>query len=512
MKCFLSVFFALIFVSASAVDRDALCTAMSDLDRALARREFFIDRRQARIDSLHELLRAAPDSMELVMRIGEQYTGFDNDSAISYFHYGAIHTTENPQKSEFMWKLAAILPLGGFFTEAKNLYDRIDSTGLSPSALESYYSAGRQMHSYISAFFNNYPETSRKHHLAAVDFQRRMLDVMSEDSPDYKFNLGEYYFDTGRIEMAEVILEEVVRSEPSWSNLRARAANHLAAIADMNDDVDSKMYYLAISALSDVESATREVLSLQELGTTVYSAGDIPRAYGYLSKALENAVECGAPLRMVDASKSLPIIEEAHSANIDSWRRWMICIMAFMAAILLALAASILFLRREMRKMAELQMNLKAANNAKEVYISQFLQLCSIYMDKINQFCKIAARKLASGQSDELLKMVRSGKFVEEQTGEFYEVFDDSFLHIYPDFVERVNELLRPDARIIPESGMRLNTDLRILAFMRLGIEESARIAQILNYSLNTIYSYRNRLKSRAINRDTFESDIMKIQ
>jgi len=47
---------------------------------------------------------------------------------------------------------------------------------------------------------------------------------------------------------------------------------------------------------------------------------------------------------------------------------------------------------------------------------------------------------------------------------------------------------------------------------MRLGIEESSRIAQVLNYSLNTIYAYRNRLKARAINRETFESDIMKIK
>ena len=56
-----------------------------------------------------------------------------------------------------------------------------------------------------------------------------------------------------------------------------------------------------------------------------------------------------------------------------------------------------------------------------------------------------------------------------------------------------------------------MSTDFRILAFMRLGIEESQRIAQVLNYSLNTIYSYRNRLKARAIDRDNFEAQLMKI-
>ena len=132
-------------------------------------------------------------------------------------------------------------------------------------------------------------------------------------------------------------------------------------------------------------------------------------------------------------------------------------------------------------------------------------------MDKLNQFCKISARKIGAGQTDELYRMVKSGKFVEDQSNEFYQVFDSAFLHIYPDFVRKVNALLLPDSQIELKEGEKMNTDLRILAFMRLGIEESARIAQVLNYSLNTIYAYRNRLKARAINRDTFEAVVMKI-
>ena len=58
---------------------------------------------------------------------------------------------------------------------------------------------------------------------------------------------------------------------------------------------------------------------------------------------------------------------------------------------------------------------------------------------------------------------------------------------------------------------MKLNTELRILAFLRLGIDDSEQIAQFLGLSLNTIYTYRNRLKSRAINRNTFDADVMKI-
>ena len=182
-----------------------------------------------------------------------------------------------------------------------------------------------------------------------------------------------------------------------------------------------------------------------------------------------------------------------------------------MALLVIGLIATLVFIYYEIVKMKRLQQSLRQANKVKEIYISQFLQLCSIYMDKLNQFSKIVTRKLSTGQVDDLYRMTKSGKFVEEQSQEFYNVFDNAFLHLYPDFIERVNELLRPDCQIELQSGEILNTDLRILAFMRLGIHESSQIAQVLNYSINTIYSYRNRLKSRAISRDTFEERIASI-
>ena len=185
--------------------------------------------------------------------------------------------------------------------------------------------------------------------------------------------------------------------------------------------------------------------------------------------------------------------------------------MAVMAALMLGLGISLRLRYRETRRLAGAQERLRAANNSKDIYISQFLQLCSIYMDKLNRFCKLAERKISTGKADEFYRMVKSGRFIEEQSADFYDVFDNAFLHLYPDFADRVNDLLRPECRIELAEGERLNTDLRILAIKRMGIDDAASIAQILNYSLNTIYAYRNRLKSRAVDRDNFEENIMKI-
>ena len=182
-----------------------------------------------------------------------------------------------------------------------------------------------------------------------------------------------------------------------------------------------------------------------------------------------------------------------------------------MLVLLVGLVVVMVFLRREMRRLNDLKERLGVANRVKEIYISQFLNLCSVYMDKLNQFCKVAHRKISTGKVDDLYKLTKSGKFVEEQSKEFYEVFDEAFLHLYPTFLTDVNKLLRDDQQIVLKEGEKLNTDLRILAFMRLGIEESTRIAQVLNYSVYTIYTYRNKLRNRAIARESFEADVMKI-
>lgn len=490
----------------SRADRNA---SLQALDRALDHRTEYIAARQHSIDSLVAALPAAAVPAQEYLKIADAYTSFNTDSALMFLNKG-LETVEGSARLPFVWRKASLLPLTGLFERAQMEYNSIDADSVPTELLTSYLEAGRQMHSYIAAFTQAYPEVGTAHTDSALVYQQRLLDVLPLQSMNFKYNQAEYFFLTGRTEIAKVLLEEVFNNLPLTSNQRARAAHHLSTIAKDEGQTDAYIYYLAESARADVESATREMVSLQELGTNL-DAAQVERAYRYLSVALENAVECGAAIRSIDTSRTLPLIERAHSANLASKRHTVFVIMGVMGVLMLVLAGLILLLRYEMAKMRRLEQSLRRANREKEVYISQFLQLCSIYMDKLNQFCKIATRKLAAGQSDELYRMTKSGNFVEEQSREFYEVFDNAFLHIYPDFVADVNRLLKPDSQIELKEGERMNTDLRILAFMRLGIEESARIAQMLNYSLNTIYSYRNRLKARAIDKGTFEADIAKI-
>lgn len=487
-------------------------TAIKQLDHALEMREKFISDRQSLIDSLKEDYYKHPgaDSKQL-MKIGKAYSSFANDSAIHYFHIAIDDAADERERREAIMRRAELLPLAGLYEAAEKTYSEVDTTLMTSDELQIYHETGRQLYSYLAAAFEDFPNYSDGYVETALGHQRRLLELLNQKSEEYIFNLGEYYFLNGENIRAKALLEELTAKSEN-KGLLARAWHHLATMAKDENEREAYISALARSAVADIESATLEVKSLQEIGAALYAEGDIERSYNYLATALDNAVRCGATLRMIESSRVLPIIGNAYNQRASEWRKWLYIIMAAMGLMVAGLGVSLYLRYRQMKRLDNARRRLRIANQSKDVYISRFLQLCSIYMDKLNQFCKIAERKISAGKTDELYRMTKSGKFIEEQSADFYNVFDDAFLHLYPDFVSQVNELLRPECRITLMDGERLNTDLRILAITRMGIDDAASIAQILNYSLNTIYAYRNRLKSRAIDRDNFENDVMKIR
>ena len=50
------------------------------------------------------------------------------------------------------------------------------------------------------------------------------------------------------------------------------------------------------------------------------------------------------------------------------------------------------------------------------------------------------------------------------------------------------------------------------MSLIRLGFEDSSKIAEFLHYSVNTIYNYRARIKNGAIgNRESFEQRVKQL-
>ena len=481
--------------SGVAIGADAVEDALKRLDRELKSVDVYKQRREARIDSVkilrNRIDRSEPRWLDCTMEIARSYNSFNNDSALAYYTEGlaiAEKVGSDSLIAEFRVRRATYLALSGYIHDALFELGNADTLRFDRGLWRMYHDATRQMFSYISTYYDGHSEQYDYWRNRSMEAQRRLLPLLDEGSDEYLLNRAD-----------------------RDSRHYAIASHILAETALARGDRKEYVYHLANSAIADMRMATLEVTSIQELGGTLFEIGETRRAHDYLIVALENAVSSRAAVRMNQTSSLLTMVDHEHNRQVAVWRRISNVTIVIMGILLLALGAALWYLRRQLRRVDSMKHHLEEANKTKDVYISQFLTLSSIYMDKLQQFSKLVNRKLSAGQVEELQKLTKSGRFIEEQSKEFYSVFDDAFLHIYPDFPAKVNALLRPDEQIVPAEGELMNSDLRILAFMRLGIDDAQRVAQILNYSVNTVYAYRNRLRNRAISRDSFEADIMKI-
>lgn len=487
---------------------------LNQLDEAIARRYYYIAKRNNQIDSLRSLIPEA-QSVDTVIAayqsLGDAFLAFNNDSALVYYTKGYDIAEANGfsrQANLLRLKRAVNLPLSGFMAESRQEFEQIDTTAFSVDDMPTYYEAGRQLYSYIASFFKQY-ESGNYWNNFELEFLKKYIDLDPVGDPYYEINQASDLIKKGQLSQARNILIAFTDSISPESNLYARASNLLAQIAKERGEDNAERYYLARSAIADLKSSVLEVTSLQELGVIMSHDHDINRAYRYLSTALINAVDCNAAVRIVQTSSSLPLIQQAHNDQIARWRTGIYLFIILLGILLCVLIAALVYLRNQKQRTSAIKDRLQSANQLKDIYISQFFRLSSIYVDKLNQLCKIVNRKISAGQVDELYKMTKSNKFIEDQAQDFYHLFDDAFLHIYPNFVNQVNDLLRDPIQL--KEGELLNNDLRILAFMRLGLDDTNQVAQILNYSVNTIYAYRNKLRNRAYDRDNFEINVMQI-
>lgn len=138
---------------------------------------------------------------------------------------------------------------------------------------------------------------------------------------------------------------------------------------------------------------------------------------------------------------------------------------------------------------------LSQANTIKDKYLRYYMQRSTFYINKLERHRTHLYKTALSFGQERLLRELRSPTPIEQEYKSFFHEFDRVFLSLYPDFVEKANALLR-DGEQMKTPG--LNTEFRLLAVIRLGITGNSEIAQFLHISINTVYTYRNRLRNSA--------------
>ena len=300
--------------------------------------------------------------------------------------------------AEFRVRRATYLALSGYIHDALFELGNADTLRFDRGLWRMYHDATRQMFSYISTYYDGHSEQYDYWRNRSMEAQRRLLPLLDEGSDEYLLNLGEYYFSRREYARSREVLTALVNRADRDSRHYAIASHILAETALARGDRKEYVYHLANSAIADMRMATLEVTSIQELGGTLFEIGETRRAHDYLIVALENAVSSRAAVRMNQTSSLLTMVDHEHNRQVAVWRRISNVTIVIMGILLLALGAALWYLRRQLRRVDSMKHHLEEANKTKDVYISQFLTLSSIYMDKLQQFSKLVNRKLSAGQ------------------------------------------------------------------------------------------------------------------
>ena len=280
--------------------------------------------------------------------------------------------------------------------------------------------------------------------------------------------------------------------------------------------------------------------TVPKLAVLLYQEGDIDRAYSYLKLCMDDAVFCNARLRILEILQIFPLINDTYQQKAEKQQEQMKWALVSISLLSIFLLIAIFYVYKQMKRVAAARhevidankrlkelneelhrynLQLKEANHIiaensylKEEYIGRYMDQCSVYLEKMDNYRRSLGKIAATGKVDELYKNIKSSKFIEEELKEFYANFDNTFLQLFPTFVEDFNTLLAEGEQIYPKANERMSTELRIFALIRLGITDSVKIAQFLRYSVTTIYNYRTKVRNKAAgDRDQLEQEVMKI-
>ena len=514
-----ALYLLLIIISAITCEArrlpENLTDAIDSLDYHLKRRDLYINNRRASIETMKKEMDAmySRDPALQYEALGNAFHGFKVDSALYYYNKG-IEVAASSKHTHLEWRLrmrrAEALTLLGLFKEAIEDYERCEISKLEPSDHVFYFRTGSDI--YLHAY-NYYPEPYK-------DMYRRKAIERLDSTLKY-YPTGSVAIDLTNAQIKilngenALSLADLQQALPNVDVRKPEFAIATSLMADFYKRLPSRrdeyLYYLALSATSDILTATCETTSLKQLGIEYYAMGDMERAYRYLSIAQDNDLFANARIRSFDTTKAFTKISNEIR---DDTQRTMTTLMAIVLLLLIGLSGCIILLSKKstLHKQARQKAtSLIQSNLHKDNYIRQLLSLCYVYIESLEDLNRLAARKLKAGQSQDLYQIVDSGKLLRDRAEQFYKTFDEAFFNIYPSFIDDINKLLQPDKQVsLPDCNV-LTPEIRVIAFMRLGIDDSSKIAKFLDLSLNTVYTYRNRMKSRAKSRDSFEADIMKI-
>ena len=534
-----------------------LTQGKTDEKKLLERIDYMIDNDQYYQDikekELKHLKQQALDAEDNKTRllfldsIYRAYSAYRYDSAYAYMKRG-LELAEKCKDSYYITlnkiNHASILSVRGFYCKAEDLLQTLNPETM-PNKLKLYYY-------FTYAWIYNYWESYAKNSDFAEEFRtqkRHYMDLLLQNFKEdrkntayYNYLLGErIYLDEPTSRKSLTHFLKAMKMSPAKSRIHAMSAYGAARYYKLTGKFDLYEKYLVEAAVSDGLCQLKETLALQKLAYFLFKKDEdnSKLAAKYIQHSMEDAQFFNNQLRMMEISHILPVIAAANQQAAERSRaRILMGFITVSAALIIIIILAFVNNRQKNKlkknkqeieeqnkkqiemndqlsemnnQLTELNQQLIETNIKRETYLRLFMDISAAYISKLADYRKLVSRKIKANQAADLLKSLNTHKMEEEETQMFYNRFDKAFMELYPGFVTELNKLLLPESQLEVPTTHTLTTEIRIYALMRLGVTDSQEIATLLHYSTQTIYNYKSGMRAKAINRDTFESDVNRL-
>jgi hypothetical protein len=519
---------------------------LSEIDREIENCDDYDNHKQQRIDSIKTIL-SLPDAQNPEARYNlnetlfREYESYICDSALQYANRNleiAQEINSAGKYSATMLKKVGVLSRAGLFKEAIDAIECIDTSALSDDAKFEYFVAYKDLYQFLREYAIG-GEYAEKYSRKTLQFGDSIARLINNNIFAYICNKGSSLTEAGNYHEATSYLKKELNRYQMGTREYAILSSILAYSYQRQDSINTAEKYLSLSALSDMRACVKENMAMRSLSEMLFKQGDVVRANKYLKKSIADATFFSARLRNNQSSQLLPIVDASYDAmqrQLNHRLTWYIlCVSLLTAGLIITLI--VIFkqfkkLSASHRKVSEAHhqlerlnselsslnqqlsatnLELQDSNVIKQTYIAQFMELCSTYILNIEQYRKSLRKKLSVGKLEDLKNSLENAEPIDNILRDFLTTFDTAFLKICPNFISKFNELFPEEERIVIKQPNKLNTELRIYALIRLGINDSAQIAQFLRYSVNTIYSYRSKMKNKSLYRDDLDAEVLKI-
>ncbi|WP_348825659.1 DUF6377 domain-containing protein [Flavobacterium aestuarii] len=308
---------------------------------------------------------------------------------------------------------------------------------------------------------------------------------------------------------------------------------------------DKAITHFTEAVISDIETSTKESLAIIKLSELLFKKGDLKNASILIKKANEDASFYGAQQRKIQVVAILPFIEQEMLMIVEKEKQriyWQYIIVSSFLVLAIGFGIIIYYQFRKLKKakkiIVDAHKNLKSinkqlvsvnekiksrnaeikqvnkqlleANKIKEEYLGLFFTQYDTIFEKFNSSI-MNIKKYIDEENYEKVKQNISNYNLKREKEKLLENFDTAFINLFPNFINEFNSLMKEENKIKLKEEQILTKELRIYALIRLGITQNEIIAQILGYSVNSIYAYKTKIRNNSvINKDDFDQKLLK--